>query len=40
MEKEVLSELNDSVKRPFIIGDLSMKYTQIPARDATPMENH
>ena len=35
-KKEVLSELNDSVKRPFIIGDLSMKYTQIPARDATP----
>ncbi len=35
-EDEVLSELDNSAKRSFIIGHPKMKYTQIPARDATP----
>ncbi|WP_167605356.1 arylsulfatase [Maribellus sediminis] len=38
-KKDVLSELDPSVKRPFTIGHTSMEYTQLPARDAVPHGN-
>jgi len=34
-QKEVLIDLKNNEKRAFIIGHPSLKYTQIPARDAT-----
>jgi len=37
--KDVLSELDKDADRPFTIGHSSMKYTQLPARDAVPHGN-